>query len=382
MYPHKPVGGRLITLPFVLASLLVLVAAYILASRFYNGLASVTALNDGYPWGIWIVLDVMIGSAFGCAGYVIALLFYILNHGEYHPMVRPALLTSLFGYGMAGLAVMIDLGRYWQFYNIILPWNLNLNSVMLETALCIAAYTCVLVIEFSPTFLEHFKMQGAREKFDKFLFIVVAVGVLLPTMHQSSLGSILTILGHKLSPLWQTQMLPLFYLMTAMLMGLAVVGFESILSSLGWRRPLETDILARLAGVTNVLLAAFLILRVIDLTVRGAWAPAFDGSFVAFMFWLEMALMAAPLYLLGPWQNRQQPRLLFIGSSLLVVGGIIYRVNSYMIGFKPAIGNWHYFPTASEILVSLGMLALELVLYLFLVKTFPILHSVHTSKQG
>ena len=70
------------------------VAGVILLLRLIFGLGAVTNINDGYSWGIWVVYDVMVGSAFACGGYAVALLVYIFNKGEYHPLVRPALLAA------------------------------------------------------------------------------------------------------------------------------------------------------------------------------------------------------------------------------------------------------------------------------------------------
>ena len=84
-----PVGGNLLTpVSFVLA-VLALAAIAVLGIRFFFGLGAVTNLNDGYPWGLWVVADVVIGSAFACGGFSVAMLVYIFNHGHYHPLVRP-----------------------------------------------------------------------------------------------------------------------------------------------------------------------------------------------------------------------------------------------------------------------------------------------------
>ena len=129
--------------------MLIVVMAAILLVRFVFGLGSVTAMNDGYPWGIWIVVDVMIGSAFACGGFSVALLVYIFNKGEYHPLVRPALLASLFGYTLAGVSIFFDLGRWWNFWHIFWPKYAQVNSVMFEVAWCVTMYTTVLGLEFT-----------------------------------------------------------------------------------------------------------------------------------------------------------------------------------------------------------------------------------------
>jgi Ni/Fe-hydrogenase subunit HybB-like protein len=372
MSEHAPVRGRLITWPFTLLALLAMLGFAILAARFVFGLGAVTAMSNGYPWGIWIVIDVMVGTAFGCAGYSMALLVYVLNKGEYHPLVRPAVMAGLFGYTLGGFAVMVDLGRYWQFWTLLWPGYVNLNSVMLEVAWCVMAYIGVLWIEFSPAFLERLGMQNTRQTLSKFMFIVIAVGVLLPTMHQSSLGTLATAVGHKISPLWQTQVVPLLFLLSAVVMGYAIVAFESVLSALGLKRPLETGLIGKLSGAMLVVLALYLLIRVGDLTLRGAWGHALAPNVQALMFWVENLLFAAPLLLLAGG-NRYRPRAQFLAGLSVLLAGTIYRINTYIIGFDAGPG-WSYFPSAGEIMVTVGVFSLEVVLYLIFVKKLPVLH--------
>jgi Ni/Fe-hydrogenase subunit HybB-like protein len=256
VHEHRPLGGRIITVPFLILCVLALIGGVLLAQRFLFGIGAVANVNDGYAWGIWVVIDVVVGTAFGCAGYAMALLVYILNRGEYHPLVRPALLASLFGYTLGGMAVVIDLGRYWNAYNLLLPGQINLRSVMFEISVCVAAYIIVLWIEFAPAFLERLGLKQPRKSLSRVLFLFIGLGVLLPTMHQSSLGTMLTVLGHRLDPLWQTQLLPLLFLISALVMGFAIVVFEAVLASVGFKRPAEAYILGKLAGLMAWLVVA------------------------------------------------------------------------------------------------------------------------------
>jgi len=141
-----PLRRSLITPTTLVLAVVAAIGLYFIALRFFYGLGAVTNINPGYPWGIWVVVDVIIGTAFGCGGFAMALLVYIFNRGEYHPLIRPALLGGLFGYTLGGFAVIFDLGRYWNFYNLLLPWYAQPNSVMLEVALCVMAYVAVLWI--------------------------------------------------------------------------------------------------------------------------------------------------------------------------------------------------------------------------------------------
>ena len=171
-----PVGGKLFNTTTFVCGILIAVMCAILLVRFLFGLGAVTNLNDGYPWGIWVVGDVVIGSAFACGGFSVAMLVYIFNKGEYHPLVRPALLASLFGYTLAGVGVIFDLGRWWNFWHIFWPTYSNPNSVMFEVALCISCYIVVMWLEFSPAFFEKWGMKDHKKKLNKVLFFLVALG--------------------------------------------------------------------------------------------------------------------------------------------------------------------------------------------------------------
>ena len=186
----------------------------LLLFRFVYGLGAATNLNNGYPWGLWVVLDIHITAAIGCGGYVLAVVIYVMNKGEFHTLIRPAILASTFAYTLANFAALVDLGRWWNFYQIALPWNINLNSVMFEVAICMALYTLVLWIELVPPALEHFGKQKYLDAFYKSLWVIIPLGIVLPTMHQSGLGGLIIAAGNKVSPLWQTPWIGFLFLTT------------------------------------------------------------------------------------------------------------------------------------------------------------------------
>src|SRR6185369_13135194 len=294
-----PVGGKLFNTATFICGLFIAITVAILITRFLFGLGAVTNLNDGFPWGIWVVFDVLIGSAFACGGFSVAMLVYIFNKGEYHPLVRPALLASLFGYTLAGVGVLFDLGRYWNFWHILWPGYANPNSVMFEVALCISLYITVMWIEFSPVFLEKLGLKKQLQKLGKVMFFVIALGTLLPMMHQSSLGTLLVVMGPQVNPLWQTPVVPLLYLLSAITIGYGVILFETCIAASAYRRQIEMHLLQPMAKVMLGVLATYLAVRIGDLVVRGALGHAFAPSLEALVFWVEMSLFALPFVLIG-----------------------------------------------------------------------------------
>lgn len=371
-----PLGGSLVNAVTLTCGVLIALMVAVLAVRFLFGLGAVTGLNDGYPWGIWVVVDVIIGSAFACGGFSVAMLVYIFNRGEYHPLVRPALLASLFGYTLAAAGVIFDLGRWWNVWNMFWPGSINPNSVMFEVAVCITLYVIVMWIEFSPVVFEQLGKQDARNKVGKAMFFFIALGTVLPMMHQSSLGTLLVVMGVQIHPLWQTPVLPLLYLLTAITMGYAVVLFESCLASSAERRKIEMHMLTPLAKVMLGFLAVYLVVRIGDIVVRGALPKAFVPSVEALMFWLEMACFIAPLILIGAESNRRNPARLFLAGVLLMLGGALLRLNGFLIGYETNVdgaGGFTYFPTLAEILVTAGMFAVEVLGYIIITRRFPVL---------
>ena len=369
-----PVGGSLLNAATLVCGVLIAIMAAILLVRFIFGLGAVTNINDGYSWGIWVVVDVMIGSALACGGFSVALLVYIFNKGEYHPLVRPALLASLFGYTLAGAGIFVDLGRWWNFWHIFWPGYANPSSVMFEVAVCVTAYVLVMWIEFSPVFLEKMGKRDVKKKLNKWLFFFIALGVLLPMMHQSSLGTMLVVMGGQVNPLWQTPAVPLIYLLTAIVIGYGVVLFESCVAAAGYRRTIEMRLLNPLSKIMLGVLAVYLVVRFGDLLIRGALGEAFHPGWVAISFWIENIAFVAPFFLIGSAQARRNPVNLFLAGIAIMIGGILLRLNGFLIGYGHFTGSgWTYFPSLAEVMVTVGIFAIEVLGYIIITRRFPVL---------
>jgi len=374
MSAYKPLGGRILTPAFLFFAVVFLISLYFMVERFTDGMGAVANINGGFPWGIWVVYDVIIGTGLACGGYALAFTVYIFNKGKYHPLVRPALLASLAGYALGGFGAIFDMGRWWQFYNILLPWNWNFNSVMLEVGLCVSLYIIVLIIEFSPAFLEKIGATGLLKVLDKTLFFFIALGVLLPTMHQSSLGSMLIIMGYKVDPLWQVlQFQPLLAVLTAIIMGYSIVIFEASLARVGFGGKDETPLLAVLGKVSVWLMVAFLVIRFGVLAAQGKIGLIFAGDFASLMFIIETILFVAPAIIIASPSLNKSPGKLLIAAVSMLFAGALYRFDAFLFTYDPGPG-FSYFPSAPEIMVTLGVISFEIMAYLVVVKTLPVLH--------
>jgi Ni/Fe-hydrogenase subunit HybB-like protein len=375
MEDAKPAGGPILTFWFKILLAFSALGIVLIAWRFLAGLGATTALSDGYPWGLWIAFDVVTGTAFACGGYAMALVIYIFNKGKYHPLIRPAILTSALGYSIAGASVVIDIGRPWQAWKLpLFVKNWNLNSALLEVALCIMAYCVVLYIELLPAVLEKFKKRIAI--LDKALIFIVALGMVLPSMHQSSLGTLMLLTGPKLHPLWNTPLVPLFFLITAFTMGYAIVVFESTFSSLALGRKVEFSILKPVQKIAAWGSLGFVVLRLIDVVVRGKAALLTTFDLQGTMFWIESILFVIPVLLLI--SGTHNLGMLFRQAVVAAVAGAVYRFDTFLVAFTPGPG-WHYFPSVQELFITLGLVAMEIAIYVVVVKTFPILSGIGES---
>ncbi len=378
----SPIGGPIMTRPFKYLLVFLGIWLVVLLWRFAAGIGAVSGLSDGYPWGIWIAFDVVTGTALACGGYAVAILCYIFNKGKYHPLVRPAILTSALGYSMAGFSIVIDVGRPWLIHRIPLRFHdWNLNSALLEVALCVMAYTGVLWLELAPAFLEKMKdsEKSGRRRFaeigltffDKAMIWIVALGLLLPTMHQSSLGTVMLIAGHKVHGLWSTGMIPLLYLLSCIAMGYAIVVWESTMSASAFSRPREDSMLKALSGAMVVVLSLFLIVRIGDLIVQGRAGLMFTAGGLSALFWIENAMFGLAIFLLAG-RRRELFSNVFKASLWIMFAGSLYRFDSYIVAYNPGPG-WSYFPSLPELFITFGVVGLEIALYIVIVKTFPIL---------
>ena len=372
---------RIFTRAYTILLLVAAIGMALIAWRFVVGLGTATAMSDGYPLGLWIVFDVVTGTALACGGYALAFLVYIFNKGRYHPLVRPAILTSALGYSIAGFSVMIDVGRPWLAWKIpIKVWTWNLNSVLLEVAVCIMAYVVVLWIELSPAFFEKFKDRGpaklqvfsrrALAFFDKALIWIIALGMLLPTMHQSSLGSLMMLAGPRLHSLWLTGFLPLFFLITCVSMGYAVVVAEAAFSSRAFGHKVPVKMLVTLGRLAASGTLLFVVARFLDLAFRGRLAATMRFDLYGVMFWIETSLFLIPFLML--LRRDQSLGRLLRAAMIVAFAGALYRFDTFLLAFDPGPG-WAYFPSVTEQLITIGLIAAEIAVYVAVVKYFPIL---------
>ena len=338
--------------------------------RFTQGLGASTNLSDKFPWGIWVSFDVLCGVMLAAGGFTLTATVHILNIKRMHSIIRPTILTAFLGYVLVCFALMYDLGKP---YNIWHPLIMrNPHSVMFEVAYCVMLYTSVLALEFSPIVLERFNLQKPLKVVRAILIPLVIMGVILSTLHQSSLGTLYLIVPEKLNPFWYSPLLPVFFFVSAIAVGLAMTIFESSMSSKHFGLQLELPVLQELGRVLVVVLGVYGILRFEDLANRHALKLAFHRSYETGFFWLEISLaLILPIILLVQPRVRSSPQGLYMSAVLVVMGFITNRMNVSITGFEGSTGV-RYFPKWTELAVTGMIIAGGFALFGLAVKYLPI----------
>ncbi|MTI80279.1 MAG: Ni/Fe-hydrogenase cytochrome b subunit [Firmicutes bacterium] len=354
-----------------LAALAVAIAIY----RLATGLGTTTNLNDQWPWGLWIGFDVLTGVALAGGGYSTALLVHIMHINKFNVIARSAMLTSMLGYLLVMVGLFLDIGQWFNFWRPFVSWGYH--SVLFEVFWCVSLYTMIQVIEFGEIATEKVA-KSWHKPIKRIMPVLLILGVLLPTMHQSSLGGLYIIEVGKLHPLWWSPLIPLFFMMSSFFVGPAMVTIETTLAGKALGHHVENSILRSLVRIAGSLMVIYLALRIIDLANRSALGYVFAGGLESNMFLLEMvAGVIIPIIIaFSPWSASRSGLVTF--GVLTASGVVINRMNVVFTGMYQALGPG-YFPSWMEWAVTIGLVCGAVLAYLFIAENFNILgnHEEH-----
>ncbi len=359
---------RMTPVRFVLL-LLAGLAAVLAVYRLVVGIGPATNLNDQWPWGWWIGFDVLCGVALAGGGYSTALIVHILHRNQFNAVARSAMLTSLLGYILVLVGLFLDIGKWFNFWVPFVSWGYH--SVLFEVFWCVSLYTLVQVLEFGEIATERVA-KPLHGFFKAIMPVLLIVGVLLPTMHQSSLGGLYLIEYGKLHPLWWSPFIPLFFMMSSFFVGPAMVCVETTLAGRAFNHWIDVKVLRSLARIGGVLMIIYLIWRIVDLVNRGAWGYVFAGGLESNMFQIEIVLgVILPLIIIFSPMSKSRAGL-FTYGILTSLGVVLNRMNVVITGMINHYG-FGYIPSWIEIMVTVGLIAGGVLVYCFIVENFNIL---------
>ena len=367
--------------PFnIITGIIVIIGLFITILRFTGGLATVTNLSDYNPWGIWIGFDLLCGVSLAAGGFVTSAAVYIFGMKRYHSAVRPANLTGFLGYALVVFALHYDVGRPWRLPYPFLVQS-GTTSVLFEVALCVALYLTVLFVEFSPAAMEWRGFRKARNIVVKLTLVLTIFGVVLSTMHQSSLGALFLIAPSKLHPLWYSSYIPIYFFITAVVAGLSMVIFESSLSYRYFKDRMDAthlqeknDVALGFGKAAAFVLAGYFVIQVFGISMENKWHYLGTGYGIWYLVEL-LGFVALPCFLYAVGVREKNINLIKWTSALAVLGIVLNRLNVCLIAF-----NWHlpsserYVPHWMEIGISVFIVTIGIIVFRFIVTRMPILY--------
>lgn len=360
---------KLLTPSRIIISAICIVGLITTFLRFYKGLGAVTNLSDKFPWGLWVGFDVLCGVALAAGGFVMTAGVYLFNLKRYKPLLRPTILTAFLGYILVSTGLIYDLGKPYNIWHPLIMWNTR--SVMFEVAWCVMLYSTVLMLEFSPMIFERLNLEWAQRIIHAIEIPVVITGVVLSTLHQSSLGTVFLIVPGKLHPLWYTSILPILFFISAVAVGISMIIFESYMSSKFFGRSLKFDLLVDISKFLIVALMLYFGLRFQDLLIRGNFKYIFAGTYESVFFIIETLLLAIPMISLMFKRVISSKLGLLISACSVIAGVVVNRLDVAIVGMLRSSGVF-YFPSAGEIIISIFLVTIGVTVFILADKHLPV----------
>ena len=348
--------------------------------RFTMGIGSVTNLDNNNPWGLWIGFDLLCGVALAAGGYMTSAACYIFGMKRYHSAVRPAILTAFLGYAFVVLALHYDVGQPWR-----LPYPIfvsqGTSSLLFEVGLCVFLYLTVLAIEYSPAAMEWLGFKRLRAVVVKLTLILTIFGVVLSTLHQSSLGALFMIAPSKLHPLWYSGYLPVYFFISSMFAGMSMVIFEGILAHKYFHDKMDETHLKEANGVVfgfgkaaSFVMMGYFFIKVIGLSIDNNWHHLATGWGLWYLVEVVgFVLFPAILYAVGV--REKNVTMIRVAAVWTVLGIVLNRFNISMVAFNyhlPAADR--YFPSLPEIGISIFIVTLLVTAYRIISSKMPIFY--------
>jgi len=352
--------------PFnIIAGMIVILGLYLTFLRYSKGLGVVGNHSNYYPWGLWIGLNLLGGVALAAGGYTTSAAVYIFGKKDYHFAVRPAILAAFIGYSIVLLALLYDLGRPLR---LAYPFTVQHqpSSILFEVSLCIALYLIVLFLEFSPAALEWLGLKALRNLAVKLTVLLTILGVVLSTLHQSSLGALFLIAPSKLHPLWYSPYLPYYFFISSLIAGFSIVLIDGAYS-------LEkTTLVLEFGKAASLVLAGYFFIKLLGL----AGGDKIKYLLTPYGIWFLVELfgfIALPCIFYAVGVGLKSIRIIRWTGVWTLLGIIINRLNVSLIAF-----NWHlppsekYSPSWMEIGISIFLITAGIIAYRFIIRRMPI----------
>jgi len=379
--PVSTTGRDTVFTPFnIVAGIIIFLGCILTVLRFVKGIGGVSNLNDTNPWGIWIGFDLLCGVALAAGGYVTCATCYIFGLKQFRCAVRPAILTAFLGYGLVVFALQYDVGRPWRLpYPIFL--SQGTSSILFEVALCVFLYLSVLMLEFSPAAFEWLNWKHARHLIGKVSMVLVIFGIILSTLHQSSLGAVFLIAPSKLHPLWYSGYLPVYFFISSIFAGMSMVIFEHSLVDRFFHDKIDAEhhvesnnVALGFAKAAAFLMSGYIMIQAIGLAIDNDWK--YLGTRWGIWYLIEIiGFVALPAITYAIGVRERNIKLIQRTGLWTVLGIVLNRLNVSIVAFNWQLPfNQRYFPSWMEVMTTIFIITVGVVAFKFIVLRMPVLH--------
>ncbi|MDY0003727.1 MAG: hypothetical protein RBU30_20680 [Polyangia bacterium] len=428
---HTRVQRPLFTWPTAVFALILLAGAAAIVYRMAFGLGASTNLSNTWPWGLWKGFNVLVLIAWAAGGFASAAIIYIFGGERYHGMARAGVLWAILGYGFAGASLAVDIGIPWRIINPIYMWPKE--SLLFEVAWCVMLYLTVLALELAPAVFERFGWTFLHKLWEKLVpayavaaltfftyimshsavwaaaalvffatlavflprvgkrpstpLLLIMFGVILSSLHQSTLGSLFLLIPNKLSHFWWSELLPFNYIVSAVAIGLSVLTIERTLAPRIFGHKVDGEMLNGLSKIVLVVLWIYVLLRGADVgrlilaaNASGEFTRLFGGTKHIALFAVEFGLcFLVPAVLMLVPKIRTNPNARMALAFLIAAGGMLNRLSATFLGL---LLPGEYVPSLIEIVISLATFVAIIFLYTLGVKYLPIYPTPHGEDHG
>jgi molybdopterin-containing oxidoreductase family membrane subunit len=369
--------------------------------RFAHGLLNVN-FGSVVPWGLWEAGYIyFIGLSAG--SFLISSLVYVFNVKRFERIGRLAVFTAIVTLVLALLLVWAGLGHMVRVWHVLA--YANFKSPMAVIIWLYSTYFLLLIAESWFLLRRDFVMgagapgvkglvyrlvtlgsadrsEAAAARDRRVVRVLATIGVPLATMFHGGVGALFGVVAAR--PHWHSGMFPILFLLSALVSGGALLTVITAIFQDGWRRNRET-VLALGQMVLGLLLLDVLFqisemliafyggipghLAALRLVIGGPFWWVFWGWQLVVGTLIPVLLLALP--------TRRDPRWVSFAGLLIAAGFLGVRLNivipglavEEVRGLSQAIASarmtTNYFPSATEWLVTLGVVGLGLLLFGF-----------------
>lgn len=371
--------GKWLT-PFNVISIPIIIAGIVICViRFTLGIGTVTNLDQQFPWGLWIGLDVVTGVAFAGGSYVIGFIVYVMRIEKYHSIVRVTILNGLLAYVFYAGALVLDLGRPWHIINPIIGNSFGYNSVLFLVSWHFMLYMVAMFLEFSPVIADWAHRAKLQKALERLTLVATIFGITLALLHQSGLGALFLMAKPKIHPLWYSEFIPIMFFVSSVYAGLSMIIFEGTLTHRAFKHLLGNhdhhayeEIVFGLGKGAAITMFVYYFFQTLLFIHEKRWELIHD--FWGYWYLLEViGFVLIPCCMYAYAVRNRKFGLIKVAAVMSLLGIILNRLNVSVIAFKwDAINK--YYPSWQEYVVTAMVISLEIWVFRWIVTRMPVIN--------